>query len=84
MTMLFKMIQADIDGATTLGGCDCPVARTIKRRFPNYYVRVGPRHTAVEGDVYDLPIRVKRFVDKFDRDGEKAVSPINFRLPIEE
>lgn len=76
----FHVTQEDIDNSEPLNGVtDCPVAKAIKR---GGYQTVEVRDAVITIHPVDVatPIRVGRFIRKFD--AGKPVSPISFRLPI--
>ena len=78
-----KVRQDDIDEAATW--CDnrsntCPIARSLKRRFPGEYVGVHQRGAIVGSLRYRLSAPARNFVNKADYG--RCVKPATFKLTL--
>lgn len=77
-----NVTQRDIDKATD-GPSDCPVARALRRKFPNKTVAVYMVDILIEGIGFiTLPEKVVDFVDVFDTLPRSASKPMRFTLTV--
>ena len=76
--MTYRVTQQDIDAGLRGSMQHCPVAHAIKRRRPFAHVRVSIFSAYIEEKRHTLPIRVVRWIGKYDS-GEE-VRPMRFEL----
>jgi hypothetical protein len=82
---LIHVIQDDIDKGSVGSANSCPVARALKRKFPQYgHVLVFTYSVRMWNDInynavfYTFPEKVSTFIKAYDR-GQK-MEPFNFYL----
>ncbi len=84
--MIIKVTQKHINEGIREDSCMCPVALAIKDRLAGrcsvsavdveeHYIFTGSAHCAA-------PRSVKRFINRFDKNGRNSVKPFNFKLNI--
>lgn len=72
--LTIEVTQEDIDQGTP-GDCEnCPVARPIRRIFPNCSVKVEGDVIEIDGSTVGAPEKVESFVYEFDRKFNDFVS----------
>ncbi len=76
-----RVTRADIENGAANDECNCPIALALKRAFATRNVVVGSGGIAVGGKIYDTPVAVVEFINKFD-DGMN-VEPFSFCLEME-
>ena len=91
-TIQIEVTAADIAAAETVftgpdydGACDCPIARAIRRVYPEAIVT--PRQVFLTGVLHTnpfahLPLAARQFIADFD--AGQPVGPITFELEVEE
>ena len=76
-----RHIKAGIQNKST----SCPVALAIREQINAGVVDVFMNEISINqdyGNTADMPRSVSRFVDKFDKNGKRAVKPFNFYLDV--
>ncbi len=76
----YYVTKKDIKNGVCRSKCDCPVALSIKRRHPREqrFVEVWAGTAFLKDRAEFLPLKVIKFIDKFDK-GEE-VQPMHFEL----
>ena len=78
--MKIYVTKSDIKEGIQCSSGQCPIARSLQRRFPGRHVSVGAHGGAVGGRIFPLPPSAQRFIVRFDV-GRK-MRPFSFTLPL--
>ena len=84
--MRLVVTQTDIDLALKNSSCNCPIAKSMQRRFPNKAVEVFHRFltlgdfssSIIQKTCWNIPPRAKNFINQFDIG--KKVKPFHFTI----
>lgn len=79
---LIRVTQDDIANGICQDPLSCPIARAVRRRYPQASIHVGRIILEIAGNKFQLPDRAIDFIDTFDS-GRAATSfhPFNFFIP---
>jgi hypothetical protein len=76
--MQIQITQSDIDQGHRGSPFGCPVARAIRRYFPNCSVLVGGAYIFINNSSRTITDSTRKFIDAYDT--EKPVSPCEVTL----
>jgi len=76
--MRIYVTKDDIKKGESCHAGKCPIARSLKRRFPKTFVSVGPWGMMLRDAILELPMSVRHFIRKFD--SQQKVNPFSFKL----
>jgi hypothetical protein len=86
-TVTIEVTQEDIEKGQRKDGCNCPIAKAIKRAIPGCCVSVATRWVVLSingefcGDSF-LPEKALKFIADFDN--FNPISPFTFQLEVPE
>jgi len=78
--MRIYVTKSDIAHGRPCSACKCPLARSLKRRFPRSCVTVGPRGGMVGHKILLWSNKVRVFISRFD--DLKCVEPFCFTIDL--
>ncbi len=59
-----ELVESDFDGANYMSNDDCPIARGLKRKFPNASIDVSPDNAIIN----NVPIKIHPDDDMYVRE----------------
>lgn len=77
--MRIYVTKDDIAQGQPCNSGKCPIARSLRRRFPKAFVSVGPKGCMLGETLLELPKAAQRFVNRFDSNPASA-RPFYFSL----